>query len=205
MADKTFNKLPHNLMQHLPFYELSNSEFNSLNSIWMRDLDLVTDSFNILPNPNKLDENDPDLMLSNITSNYYSVTKLNRLLENKKSKSLSLFHCNVRSLPKNLNLVNDLIYTLSNRPDILAVTETRLNNNTIVNTQILGYNFYHQDSPTAAGGAGIYISQTLKSSIRTDIKFSTEQDAYSGVHSACGENGHNVGCDGKVKPNKPKW
>ena len=30
MADKTFNKLSHNLMQHLPFYELSNSEFNSL-------------------------------------------------------------------------------------------------------------------------------------------------------------------------------
>ena len=174
MADKTFNKLSHNLMQHLPFYELSNSEFNSLNGIWMRDLDLVTDLFDILPNPNKLDENDPDLMLSNITSNYYSVTKLNRLLENKRSKSLSLFHCNVRSLPKNLNLVNDLIYTLSNRPDILAVTETRLNNNTIVNTQIPGYNFYHQDSPTAAGGAGIYISQTLKSSIRTDIKFSTE-------------------------------
>ena len=136
----------------------------------MRDLDLVADLFYILPNPNKLDENDPDLMLSNITSNYYSVTKLNRLLENKRSKSLSLFHCNVRSLPKNLNLINDLTYTLSNRPDILAVTETRLNNNTVVNIQIPGYNFYHQDSPTAAGRAGIYISQTLKSSIRTDIK-----------------------------------
>ncbi len=65
------NKLPHNLMQHLPFYELSNSEFNSLNGIWMRDLDLITDLFDILPNPNKLDENDPDLMLSNITSNYF--------------------------------------------------------------------------------------------------------------------------------------
>ena len=197
MADKTFNKLSHNLMQHLPFYELSNSEFNSLNGIWMRDLDLVTDLFDILPNPNKLDENDPDLMLSNITSNYYSVTKLNRLLENKRLKSLSLFHCNVRSLPKNLNLVNDLIYTLSNRPDILAVTETRLNNNTIVNTQIPGYNFYHQDSPTAAGGAGIYISQTLKSSIRTDIKFSTELVESCWIEIDSGNNAKNqiiVGC-----------
>lgn len=90
-------------------------------------------------------------------------------MEDKQSKSLLLFHCNVRSLPKNRY---DLIYTLSNRPDILAVTETRLNNNTVVNTQIPEYNYYHQDAPTAAGGAGIYISQTLKSSIlRTDQNF----------------------------------
>lgn len=66
---------------------------------------------------------------------------------------LTIFHCTVRSLPKNLTLLNYMIYTLLSKPDVIAVTETKLNENTLINIDMHGYNFYHVDSLTAAGGA----------------------------------------------------
>ena len=113
----------------------------------------------------KTDENDPG---------YYSVDKVNKDIENSGSKTFSIFHCNARSLPKNLTLLNDMIYTLSSKPDVLAVTETKLNEKTVSNVDISGYNFYHVDSLTAAGGAGIYVNRNLKTIDRSDIKLSME-------------------------------
>ena len=54
-----------------------------------------------------------------------------------------------------------MIYTLSSKRDVLAVTETKLNEKTVSNVDILGYNFYHVDLLTAAGGTGIYVNQKL--------------------------------------------
>ena len=102
------------------------------------------------------------------------MSNVNNVLNNVGSNSLGLFHCNIRSLPKNLTLLNDLIYTLDSKPDVLACTETRLNNDTIVNLSLPGYKFYHTNSPTAAGGTGIYVSCNLKSIPRHDIKFNID-------------------------------
>ena len=68
------------------------------------------------------------------------MSNVNDVLNNVGSNSLSLFHCNICSLPKNLTLLNDLIYTLDSKPDVLACTETRLNNDTIENISLPGYN-----------------------------------------------------------------
>ena len=54
---------------------------------------------------------------------------------------------------------------------MLALTETRLNNNTIVNIDLPNYKFYHVNLPTAAGGAGVYVSHNLKSIPRPNISF----------------------------------
>ena len=50
---------------------------------------------------------------------------------------------------------------------MLALTETRLNNNTIVNIDLPNYKFYHVNSPTA----GIYVSHNLKLIPTLDISF----------------------------------
>ena len=65
-----------------------------------------------------------------------------------------------------------MMYSLSEKPDIVAITETKLNNNTVTNIDIhvSGYKFYHVDSMTAAGGAGIYVRNSLKAIERPDIK-----------------------------------
>ena len=39
---------------------------------------------------------------------------------------------------------------------------------------VLNYELYHTDSPTLAGGAAIYITKTLKSVPRPDIKFNMQ-------------------------------
>jgi hypothetical protein len=56
-------------------------------------------------------------------------------------------------------------------PDILALTETRLNDQSITNIDLCGFNFFHVDSLTMAGGTGIYVSKELHVIPRPDIKF----------------------------------
>ena len=48
--------------------------------------------------------------------------------------------------PKSHTLLTDLIYSIQVKPDILAFSETKLNENNVVNVDITGYNFFHTDS-----------------------------------------------------------
>ena len=89
-------------------------------------------------------------------------------------KAISIISINMRSLQKKLALLEDFIYSLDKRPEILAVTETRLNANSVCNVDLLNYELYHTDSPTLAGGSAIYIIKTLKSIPRLDIKFDVQ-------------------------------
>ena len=50
--------------------------------------------YKILPNPDKFDESDPDVMLSSPSSEYYSLADANNLSADTDSDSLFLFHCN---------------------------------------------------------------------------------------------------------------
>ena len=71
---------------------------------------MKSDLYNILPNPDKNDEVDPDFIFNNPQSEYYSVSKLNNLSHTTQGKGIFLFHCNIRSLTKNLTLLNDVIF-----------------------------------------------------------------------------------------------
>ena len=108
--------------------------------------------------------------MNNPQSEYYSVSKLNNIFNTTQSKGISLFHCNIRSLTKSLTLLNDVLCSLDSRPDIVAITETRLSSNSISNLDIPKYNFFHIDSPTPAGGAAIYVNKVLKAIPRPDLK-----------------------------------
>ena len=93
------------------------------------------------------------------------------MLVNSDAKSFSILHCNIRSLPKNLNLLEELLCSLDSKLDILGITETKLGEKSISNVNIKGYNFFYMDSPTNTGGAALYIADNLKAVPRTDIKF----------------------------------
>ena len=114
-------------------------------------------------------------MLNSPCSQYFSFNKLNKSLNTltNRSKSISLFHCNIRSLPKNVCLFEDfIICSLDVKPDIIAVSETKLNSKTVINIDIPRYQFFHTDrSETAAGGAGLYVSNNLHALCRPDINF----------------------------------
>ena len=67
------------------------------------------------------DETDSHYMLNTPISNYCSVDKVNQMLNYANPKALSVIHCNVRSLTKNVSLLSDLVSTLSRKPDIIGI------------------------------------------------------------------------------------
>ena len=137
-----------NGLTQLPFFNLSDQEFCNLigsctPSLSERLGDNI-DLLNVLPNPDKHDERDSDLMLIPPCSEYYETSKLNKLLNSSYSSKicLSIFHCNIRSLPKNLPILEDWLYSLEKKPDILAISETKLNSKSIINIDIPQYHFF---------------------------------------------------------------
>ena len=84
-----------------------------------------------------------------------------------KQKGFSIFHCNIRSLEKNKSLLHDT-------PDIIAISETKISDNTSANLNIPGYAFVNTNSKTQAGGVGLYLSNDLKFSRRSDLDISDD-------------------------------
>ena len=66
-------------------------------------------------------------------------------------KYFSILHRNIRSLSKNLNLLEELLCSLDSKLNILGITETKLGEKSISNVNIKGYNIFHPDSPNNAG------------------------------------------------------
>ena len=109
------------------FYNLKDREFNianGLRSVQFNQL-IDTDLFNLISNPDKSDETDPDLMLTIPMSNYYSISQINNAIAKAGPKAISMFHCNIRSLQKIklclkiffISLIKDLKFLLLLIPD----------------------------------------------------------------------------------------
>lgn len=79
----------------------------------------------------------------------------------------------MRSLSKNLSLVEDLLVTFKSSPEIIAISETKLKDDNIYNINIPNYSFINTNSKTAAGGVGIYILKDLRFIRRHDLECST--------------------------------
>ena len=105
---------------------------------------------------------------------YYNVEAVNNN-HLKYSRDLFLIHFNIRSLQKNIDKLFHFVSQLKNSPDIIAITETKLNKSKICfNIDLTGYKFIHSDSCTKAGGVGFYIKSSLPYIVRTDIDLNLE-------------------------------
>ena len=137
------------------------------------EFDLPEDFNEVLANPDKNDKWDPDLMLNKNFSNYCSLSKLSRLMKaTDMNEALSIYHFNTRSLPKNLDILKELLYSLPKRPDIICVSESKLNETTTDNIEIIGYEKpFYTNSKTAFGGTVIYTANSLNAIERKDIHF----------------------------------
>ena len=88
-----------NGLTQLPFFNLSHQEFcnliGSCTPSLSEKLGDNIDLLNVLPNPDKHDERDSDLMLIPPCSEYYETSKLNKLLNSSYSSKIyfSIFHC----------------------------------------------------------------------------------------------------------------
>ena len=95
------------------------------------------------------------------------VTSDNQTIINKKRQDdLFLMHFNIRSLQKHINELNNIIAGFDDKPKIIAISVTKLQEGKIYqNIELDGYQFIHRDSITSAGGVGLYISNSLVFSV----------------------------------------
>ena len=68
-------------------------------------------------------------------------------------------------------MLDELIHELGNFPDIVTISDTRLNKNNINHGSIYNYKFAFSNSSTNAEGVAIYILNNLKYSRRHDLEF----------------------------------
>ena len=152
----------------LPFSSLSDRDFDHFPGNWsVPNLDEMNDLYNLLPNPDKTDQSHPDC------SKYYSIKKLNYVLK-KSGSSLFIFHCNTRSLSKNFNPHKE-IWILWIRSLILGITEIKLNESSVNNSDLRNYKLFRTDSKTNAGGTALYIDNSLQAIPRCDIGLDMDQ------------------------------
>lgn len=119
-----------------------------------------------------------DFPKCNDKCNYHCSDTFNDLVRNKTS-DLSIIHFNARSLNKNIDSITNYLETLNHKFPLLAFSETWLkdDNTSPALTNIDGYNLAHDDRHgKKGGGVALYISTELNYSIRTDLRFPTNQN-----------------------------
>ena len=164
------------LLSELPFYVLSNEEFVKETGAWVHDSvssllesrDLFKD---IIPSPEKTDGQDCNESLASefIESNYHSVKQCGHRFYDIRNKGLSISHCNIRSLTKNLTLLNDVLLSVKELPNIIAISETKLSDSNPLDISIPGYSFLGANSKTFARGVGLYVSENINFKRRNDL------------------------------------
>ena len=86
---------------------------------------------------------------------------------------LTVYHSNVCSLRKNLDKLFETFQNGTKLPDVIGVTETRLDEH-LTEIDIDGYDFEPCFSTTQAGGVGVYVANYLEYSIRRDLNMNLE-------------------------------
>ena len=65
--------------------------------------------------------------------------------------------------------MHELIDLMVTKPNVIAVSETKLNPNSVSNVNLSNNKFFRNDSPTNAGGVGLYINDAIKCCLRNDL------------------------------------
>ena len=121
-----------------------------------------------------------------IECKYLDVSELNSLFNSRAPNDIAVLHLNIRSLWKHMSkLENFLFNNFDKKPDVICITETKLDTDpddfvciseiksrkhsdlSVLN--LPGYNFFHNDSVSNAGGTAIYICELCDAIPREDL------------------------------------
>ena len=151
------------LDNELPFSGIDSTVFN----LMIQGKEKLHDQIKALPSfkintlldkfPGEIKIQTDEMNLGTINSKYYTPTEF--LSANFDKDNFSVFHVNVVSLQKNIDDLKTLLCALGHEFDIIAVTETKIQEHKSIslNIDIDGYNFENTPTGTLCGGAGIYI------------------------------------------------
>ena len=102
-------------------------------------------------------------------NDYFSLSSLSKLGSKHDKKNFFELHLNTKGLTKNHDKIEELLIELNVLQKIINIFETKLNSQKTININISNYDFFHNDSPTNAGGMGVNVKNGLKYSIRNDL------------------------------------
>ena len=121
-----------------------------------------------------------------IECKYLDISELNGLLKTSGDNDISVIHLNIRSLWKHMSKLENFLYNnFDKKPDVICITETKLDTDpddfvciseiktrkhsdlSVLN--LPGYNFYHNDSTSNAGGTAIYVCEYCEATPRNDL------------------------------------
>ena len=105
---------------------------------------------------------------------YCSPCKLSKLSSTLTKNDFFIQHFSVRSLSKNKEKIEQYFDGITKLPDVIAISETKLNSNSVSNLNIPNYTFLRKDSPTCAGGVGFYIKGNMQYRIRNDLSLNVQ-------------------------------
>ena len=107
---------------------------------------------------------------NSINRNYYTIEEF-RDLSCDVSDSFSILHLNIHSIQLHIDEFRILLNSLKYKFSIIALSETKLNNEPSVNISLAGYrNPLHTFSEATKGGVRLYISEDLDFKPRNGLK-----------------------------------
>ena len=72
-----------------------------------------------------------------------------------------MLHFNIRSLQKNFDTFYETLQLLPTLPQIIEISETKVNDTPLTNISIPNYTFLHANSTTRTGGVGLYVLSSI--------------------------------------------
>jgi hypothetical protein len=174
--DQYMNILPYfNIVNDDEFLqEVTNINFNTLSDL---KLQIFETNVDVHPNVPLLDA-DPDY---NITiykdhiskmlnvCDYYTDRDITKKFSNFSIKNLSLYHCNIRSLPAHLNELYLNLFDLKMKFKIIGLCETWLSEANTDLYHLPNYNHIHKPRKGKGGGVSLFVHESINFTVRDDL------------------------------------
>ena len=148
-----------------PFTKLSNHDFKDT---------VVNGNVNLLNLLNKAlvdlnNSNDYELEIEVTPCSFNDAKLYSQILNKQSSNDIDLIHFNTRSLIKNQIKIKDLFTECNKLTTIIAVTGTKLNDNSVNKVSFKNYNMMHKNSIINAGDAAQLVLKGIKYKIKNDL------------------------------------
>ena len=105
-------------------------------------------------------------------SKYYDLDLYNKLMPSYNERIISIMHFNIRSVGKNGDEMKAVIGTFKHQPDVIALSETFLDSNSVTNFSLDNYQCFHSiREANKRGGVSVLVKDNIHAELIDDLSF----------------------------------